>query len=192
MYLSLSTHALTFSSFGGESLDIETLLKDPSEWKDLPLAEFVAKNTRTIREPEIFACARKLRAEYKKVGAIGFCFGGWAVFRIGAKGNNFVDCISAGHPTWLTKEDIDGVDVPVQLLAPEFDEVYTPELKEHTFHKLQELGVPFDYQHFPGVVHAAMTRGDPSRKREREAMTRGKRAAVAWFREWLLAEKEEE
>lgn len=171
--------------YGGERFDFEPIVN--MRWHELDLATFTKKNSRQNREPEIFECARALRQKYKKVGAAGYCFGGWAVFRLGAKEHQppLVDCITAGHPTWLTKQDIDEVAVPVQVLAPEIDSVYTPELKLHTFNKLQELGVPFDYQHFPGVLHGCFSRGFPDVKGEREALVRGKNAAVDWMRQWL-------
>ena len=171
--------------FGGETLPLEPILK--SRWNEIDLAGFSAKNSRQIREPEIFECARALRSQYGKVGAIGFCFGGWAVFRLGAKEHNppLVDCISTGHPTWLTKEDIDGVSVPVQLLAPEVDIPFSPELKQYAFETLIKNRILFDYQHFPGVEHACFTRGDEEVKGEREAMEHGKAAAVAWFWRFL-------
>jgi len=156
------------------------------EWQGkIDFEGYIKNNTREIREPEIFDCARKLRSEYKKVGAIGYCFGGWAVFRLGATGNDLVDCIIAGHPTWLTKDDIDGAAVPTQILAPEFDVPYTEELKEYTFKSLMKRGVAFDYQHFPGVEHSCFTRGRPDKSGEQEAMVRGKAAAVSWLRQWL-------
>ncbi|KAL0581756.1 hypothetical protein V5O48_000338 [Marasmius crinis-equi] len=152
--------------------------------------DYAQRNYRTVREPEIFESARRLRKEYEKWGAIGYCFGGWAVFRLGAAenivdGKPLVDAISTGHPTWLTKDDIAGVGVPVQVLAPEHDSVYTQELKEFTFIEVPKKGVPLDYQHFPGVHHACFTRGNPNMKGERDAMIRGKNAAVAWFRQFL-------
>ena len=145
------------------------------------------RNSRDIREAEIFDCAKALRATHKKVSAVGFCWGGWAVFRLGAKEHvpPLVDCITAGHPSLLTEKDIDEVAVPVQILAPEMDPVFTPELKMHCFEMLQKLRVPFDYQHFPGVEHACFVRGDPEKKGEREAMARGKNAAVSWMRQFL-------
>ncbi|KGQ02047.1 hypothetical protein PAAG_11225 [Paracoccidioides lutzii Pb01] len=106
-------------------------------------------NSREIREPEIFACAKALRQKsYKKVGAIGFCYGGWAVFRLGAKGHQppLIDCISTGHPMLLTKKDIEEVAVPVQILAPEIDQLYTPEMKQFTCETVRKLGLPLDYQ----------------------------------------------
>ncbi|KAL2022374.1 hypothetical protein VTK56DRAFT_5441 [Thermocarpiscus australiensis] len=197
--------------FGGEVLPFEPILA--GRYHEVDLQGFLARNARTVREPEILGYARVLRGMYDRVGAIGFCYGGWAVFRLGAgefvgeegkeengddgdgdaggEGNlkgrrrGLVDCIAAGHPSLLTEKDIDEVAVPVQILAPEIDQVYTPELKAYTFSALQRKGVPFDYQHFPGVEHACLVRGDPNRKGEREAMARGKNAAVAWFRRWL-------
>ncbi|GAB1314700.1 Dienelactone hydrolase domain-containing protein [Madurella fahalii] len=190
--------------FGGERLPLDAMLA--GDWAALNLPSFVTRNTRAIREPEIVGYARALRGRHERVGAVGFCFGGWAVFRLGAgeffaKGEGegeekdtadggarpkgLVDCIVAGHPTWLTKEDISGVEVPVQVLAPEVDEEYTEELKLFTFTQLQKKGVPLDYQHFPKVEHACFVRGDIRKEGERAAMERGKNAAVGWFRQWL-------
>jgi dienelactone hydrolase len=61
-----------------------------------------------------------------------------------------VDCISAAHPTWLTKEEIDDIGVPVQILAPEVDPAFTPELKAYANSVIPTKGVPYDYQFFPG------------------------------------------
>ena len=173
-------------SFGGETLPAGPIKDMRFDQIDLP--GFMKKNARNIREPEIFECARKLRSEYGKVGAVGYCYGGWAVFRLGAEGNGLVDCIVAGHPSLLTKEDIDRVGVPVQVLAPEIDPAYSAELKEHTWKVIPTKGVPFDYQFFPGVEHACLVRGSPKVNREREAMARGKNAAVSWLRQFLKNE----
>jgi len=172
--------------FGGEVLPIQDVLA--GKWVEAGIPEFITRNTREIREPEIFECAQLLRPMHKKLGAVGYCFGGWAVFRLGAKEHQppLVDCISAGHPTWLTKKDIDEVAVPVQILAPEIDSAFNEELKAHSFAAIQKLGVPFDYQHFPGVEHACLTRGDAKKAGERDAMIRGKNAAVGWFKQFLF------
>jgi hypothetical protein len=47
-----------------------------------------------------------------------------------------VDTIAVGHPSLLTKDDIDGVAVPVQLLAPQHDRGFTEDLKMHAFRTL--------------------------------------------------------
>lgn len=40
------------------------------------LADFIKRNNREAREPEIVACARHLRSKYEKVAGVGYCFGG--------------------------------------------------------------------------------------------------------------------
>ncbi|KAI5459346.1 Alpha/Beta hydrolase protein [Mariannaea sp. PMI_226] len=171
--------------FDGEVLPFDLLCDE--KWGEIDLAGFMARNSRDIREPQIIGCARALREKHGKLAAIGFCYGGWAVFRIGAKEHQppIVDCVTAGHPSLLTKADIDGIGVPVQMLAPEIDPVYTAELKMHTFQTLQASGIPFDYQHFPGVAHACLVRGDEKRPGERAAMVRGKNMAVSWMKQYL-------
>lgn len=105
-----------------------------------------------------------------------------------------VDCVVMGHPSWTTKEDFVGVgDVPVQILAPEYDEQFPDEMKVFAFQKLvlerKSLeggrGVPVEWVHFPGVKHGCLTKGDERVDGEREAMIRGKDAAVNWFKQWL-------
>ncbi|KAL3469132.1 Alpha/Beta hydrolase protein [Aspergillus californicus] len=177
--------------FGGEILDFDLIADEKFDQLDLP--GFIGRNGREQREGEIFASARALKKElgYKKVGAVGYCYGGWASFRLGAKEHEadpLVDAISIGHPSLLTKKDIDEIAVPVQILAPEFDQAYPAELKSYTFETLQKVNVEFDYQHFPGVVHACFIRGDQEKPGERKAMERGKNAAVAWFRRFLVDE----
>ncbi|CRG87550.1 hypothetical protein PISL3812_04568 [Talaromyces islandicus] len=172
--------------FGGEIFPVD-VLSDESKWKEIDLAGFLSRNTKLIREPEIFDCAKALRSrlKYSSVGAIGFCFGGWAVFRLGAKEVRLVDCVSTAHPTFLEKKEISEISVPVQILAPEIDPQYTAELKAWSNEIIPTLGVPYDYQYFPGLTHGFATRGDPQNKAERAGMERGKNAAVLWFRQWL-------
>ncbi|KAL6234649.1 hypothetical protein BDW75DRAFT_230943 [Aspergillus navahoensis] len=154
--------------FGGEALPPDILL-DETRWN------------------EIFACATALRAAhgYASIGAIGFCFGGWAVFRLGAKDVRLVDCISTAHPTFLEKEEIRQVGVPVQIMAPEHDPQFTEELKAFSNEVLPKLGVPYDYQYFPSLTHGFATRGNPNDREEKLGVERAKDAAVLWFRHWL-------
>ena len=172
--------------FGGEVIPSELVLKE--DWAQIDLPSWLKKNSRDKREPEIFRCAAKLRQQYKKVAAIGFCYGGWAVCRLGASQHQpaLVDCVVAGHPSMLTKDDMDNIAVPIQFLAPEFDPMFTDELKSYAFQTIPKLGVPFDYQHFPGVSHGCFVRGDQEKKGDREAMERGKNSAVAWMAQFLL------
>lgn len=135
------------------------------------------------------ACAKALKSEhnFKKLGAIGFCYGGWAVCHLASKERSapLVDVISMGHPSWLQKEDIANLTVPVQILAPEIDHAFPADLKAYTFETLLKLNLPFDYVHYPGIAHGALVRGSEKVARERECMASAKNSAVAWFKEHL-------
>ncbi|KAB8279103.1 Alpha/Beta hydrolase protein [Aspergillus minisclerotigenes] len=172
--------------FGGERLPPDVLL-DESRWNELDLPGFLSRNTKAIRETDIFNCAKALRGEYKysSIGAIGFCFGGWAVFRLGAKDVRLVDCISTAHPTFLEQKEISDIGVPVQIMAPEHDPQFTEELKAFSNTVIPKLGVPYDYQYFPFLTHGFATRGNPNDRDEIAGMERAKNAAVFWFRQWL-------
>ncbi|UPX19710.1 uncharacterized protein EKO05_0009964 [Ascochyta rabiei] len=169
--------------FGGEVLDADAICEE--RWGDLDLAGFSKRNARSIREPEIFAAAKEIKSKgYIKLGAAGFCFGGWAVLRLAAV--KLVDAIVCAHPSWATNEDFDGVEVPVILLSPEQDGMFSDEMKEYAFKTLlAKRNVPFEWVHFPGVPHGCLTRGNEKVPGEREAMAKGKGAAVRWWGEWL-------
>lgn len=158
---------------------------DTSQWHKLDLPSFMQRNSKSIREPQIMACARTLRSQHKKTGVIGFCYGGWGAFRLGGKGNNLVDCISVAHPTLLETSEIDAVAVPVQILAPDIDPQFTEELKSYSNQRIPSLKLAYNYQFFPGLEHGFATRGNPVNPDEQKGMERSKNAAVFWFRQWL-------
>ena len=74
-------------SFGGDVIPPDTL-SDPEKRAKFDVPAFVmGKNGKANRWPEIEASAKSLKAElgFKKVGAVGYCYGGWAVFQLGKK-----------------------------------------------------------------------------------------------------------
>lgn len=87
-------------SFGGEVIHSD-IVRDPSRWHEIDLNAWHGRNSKEIRWPELFSCAQALRSKFKRVGVIGYCYGGWSSFRLGSSSHNprLVDCISAAHPT---------------------------------------------------------------------------------------------
>lgn len=166
--------------FAGEVVD-EEVFDDPQKRDAFDVMAFIGRHSKEIRFPEIKSFAEALRKDFKKVGAIGFCYGGWAVFQLGAKGANLVDAISMAHPSLATKEEIANVAVPVQILAAETDPTLTPELKTYCNETIPTLGVEYDYQFFPGLVHGFATRGDVNNAKQKRGLERAKNAAVYWF-----------
>ena len=72
-------------SFGGEIITPEDY-ENPEKKKNFDF--MLKRNSQETRYPEMKACVTALRQElnFKNVGAIGFCYGGWAVFKLAAKG----------------------------------------------------------------------------------------------------------
>lgn len=131
------------------------------------------------------AATKELKSKHKKVGAIGYCYGGWACLQLAAKGANHVDAISIAHPSLCTKEEFDNIGVPIQILSPENDPMYTPELKEHSLKVLPTLNVEFDYQYFPGATHGFAAKADENNPQQKKDLERAKNAAVVWFSTYL-------
>jgi len=120
----------------------------------------MSRNNKEIRRPEIIACAGALRSKYNKVGAVGYCYGGWGCLQLGAKDNDLVDCISIAHPSIITTAEIDALNVPTQIIAPETDPQLTPELKEYCNRVIPGLGVPYMYDYYPGLRHGFAAKGE--------------------------------
>merc|ERR1711964_450290 len=89
--------------FGGEVVDPDAM-SDPEKAKKFDVMAFIGRNNKEIRYPEIKQHAQTLKSQYKKVAAIGFCYGGWAVFKLGAD-PSLVDAISTAHPSMLEKSE---------------------------------------------------------------------------------------
>ncbi|KAB5530517.1 Alpha/Beta hydrolase protein [Coniochaeta sp. 2T2.1] len=156
--------------FGGSVLS-PALIDNPAEWTKLNLPAFMERNSKSVRLPEIAAFARFLRTKHQRIGAVGFCYGGWAVFQLGAE---------------TPGDEIRKVGVPVQIVVPERDPMFTEALKAYAVAEIPKLGVPFDYQFFPGLEHGFAVRGNREDEAETKGMERAMRVTVAWFREWLL------
>ena len=195
-------------SFHGEIVNQEDYKKGKIDMEEF-LPRFLARHPKELRFPEIESYVKSLKQEhgFTKIGAIGFCWGGWAVFQLGGKGKvgliqrprsatrnqtniklsgkNLVDCISTAHPSLLTKEEINAVSVPVQIIAPEHDPELTPEKKAHANAVIPSLKVEYDYQYFPGMSHGFAARCYAGDVQTRRALERAKNAVVGWFAHFL-------
>lgn len=85
------------------------------------------------------------------------------------------------HPSMVEEFEVDAVSVPTQILAPQHDPIFTPELKTYCNKVIPTLGVEYDYQYFPNLAHGFATRGDPNNPVQKKGLERAKNAAVQWF-----------
>lgn len=136
---------LTTHSYDGEVVD-PGVFTDPEQRAKINLPEFLGRHSKDTRYPEILACANELKSRYTKTAAIGYCWGAWACFRLGAD-PSVIDAISMAHPSLVEKSDIENIKVPVQIMAPENDQAFTPELKEYANKVIPTLGVPYEVRY---------------------------------------------
>jgi dienelactone hydrolase len=169
--------------FDGEVVDPDAL-SDPEKAKNFDLMAFIGRHGKDTRWPAIKEHAQTLKSQYKKVVAIGYCYGAWACFKLGAD-PQLIDAISMAHPSLVEKSEIDATKVPIQIMAPENDFAYTEELKKHTLEKLPTLNIPWEYIYFPGLAHGFAARGDPSDPVQKAGLEKAKRDAVGFFNEYL-------
>ncbi|KAL6703000.1 hypothetical protein ACN47E_010276 [Coniothyrium glycines] len=169
--------------FDGEVIDPDTL-SNPEKAKNFDLNAFGERHRKEVRWPAIKAAAQTLKSQYKKVVAIGFCYGGWACFKLAAD-PSLIDAISSAHPSLLEEAEIDAVKVPVQILAPERDFMYSEEMKQYTLQALPKTNVQWEYIYFPGLQHGFASRGDPNNPHQRNGLERAKRSFVNFANEFL-------
>lgn len=161
------------------------ILMDMSQLYKIDMPRCISRNSKETREPELVRFATQLRSQYNRVGAIRFCWGGWAVFNLGARSNNgFVNCISTAHPSLLEETEVEQVGVPVQILAPENDFMSSPEITAFVNRVIPSLGVAYDYQHFSGAEHWFGTR-DEINSRECSAVVLAYGIIIDWSQLWL-------
>lgn len=153
--------------FGGEVI-INDLL-DPEKNKHFDVMAFFGRNAKEIRFPEMQKVVKELSTDYSKLGAVGFCYGGWAVLQLAAKENQpGVSFISTAHPSSTTPAEITSTTLPVQFLIPEYDPQFTSELRSLANEQAQlTFG---EYVDFPGVAHGFAVKGDPSNEVQRAAL----------------------
>ena len=79
--------------FGGEVLN-PSIIADQNRWDEFDLEGWSERNAKEKRWPELKAVAQVLRGKYEKVGVIGYCYGGWSLFRLGGRAEDgLVDCM---------------------------------------------------------------------------------------------------
>ncbi|KAF2709395.1 alpha/beta-hydrolase [Pleomassaria siparia CBS 279.74] len=169
--------------FGGDVVNPE-IMDDPEKRAAFGIPAFIGKNSKDLRFPEMKASAQALKVEFPKVAAIGYCYGGWACFKLGAD-PSLIDAIAVAHPSLVEKSEIDALKVPVQIVAAETDHTFTPELKEYANKVIPGLNVQYEYIYFPGLQHGFAARGNQNNKIEVDGLEKAKRNAVSFFNEFL-------
>lgn len=163
---------------GSLAVGLMEWLKNGSDGKHPHTSAFV--------DPIVEKALKYLKEEkgFKKVGAVGYCFGGKYVARFLAEGKG-IDVGYTAHPSFVTDEELAAITGPFSISAAETDTIFTTELRHKSETILIGTKQPFQINLFSGVSHGFAMRGDLSVKAEKFGREQAFLQAVAWFNEYL-------
>ncbi|XP_027369011.1 endo-1,3;1,4-beta-D-glucanase-like isoform X3 [Abrus precatorius] len=115
------------------------------------------------------------------IGAASFCWGAKSVVELAKSG--LIQAAVLLHPSFITLDDIKGVNIPIAILGAEIDKYCPPELlKQLEQHLTAELGVADCYvKVFPKVSHGWTIRYNAEDEMAVKAAEEAHRNLLDWF-----------
>jgi len=137
-------------------------------------------------EPVVKAAIKWLREEkgVKKIGAVGYCFGGKYVVRGLAKGEG-IDVGYTAHQSFVDEEELQKIAGPLSIAAAETDSIFTTDLRHKSEEILKEVKQPYQMNLYSGTEHGFAVRGDIKDPVKKYAKEQAFLQAVQWFDEHL-------
>ncbi|EUC33591.1 hypothetical protein COCCADRAFT_4891 [Bipolaris zeicola 26-R-13] len=119
----------------------------------------------------------------KRLGGIGYCFGGKYVCRWLKPGS--LDAGFIAHPSFVDADEVRGVQRPLSIAAAETDEIFPAEKRRQTEDILKETKVSYQVFLYSHVEHGFATKGNLEIDRERFAKEQAFFQAVFWMDEYV-------
>ncbi|XP_058759301.1 endo-1,3;1,4-beta-D-glucanase-like [Vicia villosa] len=117
------------------------------------------------------------------VGAAGFCWGAKVVTEL-AK-SKLIEAVVLLHPSFVSLDDIKGVDIPISILGAEIDLRSPPELVKQFEETLTANSVTSFVKIFPKVSHGWTVRYKPEDAEEVKAAEEAHQDLLNWFAKYL-------
>ncbi|KAL4880637.1 esterase/lipase [Aspergillus karnatakaensis] len=138
-------------------------------------------------DPIIEASIAELRGKYgvKKIGSVGYCFGGKYVVRHLRPPKSKIDVGFIAHPSFVAEDELRGISGPLSIAAAETDQIFPVENRHKSEEILKEVGVPYQISLYSGVSHGFAVRGDVSDRVARFAKESAFLQGLGWFGEFL-------
>ncbi|GAD93966.1 dienelactone hydrolase family protein [Paecilomyces variotii No. 5] len=136
-------------------------------------------------DPIVDTCVAEMRSKYgiKKVGAVGYCFGGKYVVRHLKPGK--IDAGYTAHPSFVDSEELRNIKGPLSISAAETDPIFPAEKRHESEDILKEIGLPYQLSLYSGVSHGFAVRGDLDNPVVRYGKEAAFIQALMWFGEHL-------
>ena len=142
-------------------------------------------------DPIVEATIKHIKEELgvKKIGAVGYCFGGKYVCRFLALGKG-VDVGYTAHPSFVEPDEVKGITGPLSIAAAETDQIFPAEKRRQTEDILKDMSVPYQLCLYSDVEHGFAVRADVSKPAVKFAKEAAFLQAVQWFDEFLKGKRE--
>ncbi|KAL5334740.1 dienelactone hydrolase [Aspergillus crustosus] len=150
---------------------------------DLP--SWLPNHQSAVVDPVVEATIKHLRQDLgvKRVGSVGYCFGGKYVTRFLKPGK--VDVGYIAHPSFITEEELAAIGGPLSICASEIDHIFTAALRHKSEDILIKTGQNWQINLYSGVTHGFAVRADLSNKHHKFAKEQAFCQAVNWFNQYL-------
>jgi len=150
---------------------------------DFDMDKWRANHTTDRIDPIVETVIKELKEKYgvKRIGTVGYCFGAKSVVRFLKKG--VTDAGYVAHPSWVTADEVKGIEGPLSIAAAEIDRAFPPEKRHETEQILANAKVPYQINLYSGVSHGFAVRGDLSNKEVTYGKEQAFLQAVFWFDE---------
>lgn len=153
------------------------------------LPPWLLKHREAVSRPLISSFIDTIRATpgVKKVGAIGFCWGGRYAILAAHEGAGSVDAAYACHPSLVAVPgDFEPVVKPLSLAVGDHDSL----LDNKSVGQIQDVlakktDVPHELRIYEDQVHGFALRNDWSSEKDRKAMDESEKQGTAWFEKYL-------
>ncbi|WEJ96737.1 hypothetical protein PSN45_004280 [Yamadazyma tenuis] len=138
------------------------------------IEEWRAKHAPSVTGPIVEGFLKELRQQQNPtfLGGIGYCFGAKYVIPYLTK-DGLLDAGAVAHPSFLTLEEIEGIEKPILISTSVIDQSFTVELRRATEDILtKKEGLKWQLGIYSGCSHGYAVRGDvsiPSVKYAKEA-----------------------
>ncbi|KAJ5168623.1 uncharacterized protein N7482_004217 [Penicillium canariense] len=141
-------------------------------------------------EPIIDIVLTEMRESFgcKRIGGVGYCYGGKYVCRYLRPGK--LDVGFTAHPTMVEAGELKGIEGPLSIAAAgEYPILFFFDFatKRHESEQiLDKLDVPYQINLFSDVDHGFAVRCDLSKPRQKFAKEQALSQAMAWFDHYLM------
>ncbi|ROV95969.1 hypothetical protein VMCG_07948 [Cytospora schulzeri] len=159
-----------------EGLDLMQWLGGGSDGKN--------PHTKEAVDPIVQLSLKWLKEQgFKKIGAMGYCFGAKYVAR---NYKNGIDVGYMAHPSFVDEDELASITGPLSIAAAETDEIFPADKRHKSEEILQKTGLPYQMFLYSGTEHGFSVRCDVSKRPQKFAKEQAFFQAISWFDEYLL------